>query len=152
MADTGERWDIEVDFVAVGSGSGGLSGAIAAHDAGLETLVLEKSTKVGGVLAYSGGEVWGWGNPLALEAAIEDSVDEVRSYMHFISGGQYLEANQEAFIHNAPVVVDYLMEKAGVGLQLERDAPDYYFPDAPGSKGIGRMLEPEPIAGSTLGE
>ena len=152
MADAGEGWDVEVDFVSVGSGCGGLSAAITAHDAGLETLILEKSGKVGGALAYSGGEVWCWGNNLAREAGIEDSVDEVRSYMHFISGGQYLEANQEAFIHNAPVVVDYLMEKAGVRLQLERDAPDYYFPDAPGSKGIGRMLEPEPIAGSSLGE
>jgi 3-oxosteroid 1-dehydrogenase len=79
MPDAAERWDVEVDFVSVGSGSGGLSAAITAHDAGLETLILEKSGKVGGVLAYSGGEVWCGGNHLAHEAGIEDSLDEVQA-------------------------------------------------------------------------
>ena len=36
-------WDREVDVLAVGSGLGGLSAAIAAHDAGCDTLVIEKA-------------------------------------------------------------------------------------------------------------
>ncbi len=51
------RWDLEVDFVSLGSGIGGLTGAITAHDLGLTAIVLEKAAKVGGVTAYSLGEV-----------------------------------------------------------------------------------------------
>jgi len=152
VPETSKSWDVEVDFVSVGSGSGGLSGAIAAHDAGLEVLVLEKSPKVGGVLAYSAGEVWCGGNHLAEAAGYSDSLDEVRSYMHFLSAGDYIGPNQEAFVTNAPKVIRYLVDHVGVRFQIETDAPDYYYPDAPGSKAIGRMLEVEPIFGSDLGE
>ncbi|MGH7298277.1 MAG: FAD-binding protein, partial [Polyangiaceae bacterium] len=44
----GTRWDSTVDFAVVGSGIGGLSAAIAAHDfgAGAKVLVLEKAPKL----------------------------------------------------------------------------------------------------------
>ena len=47
------RWDIEVDLVAIGSGIGGLSAAITAHESGLSAVVLERSDQVGGVTALS---------------------------------------------------------------------------------------------------
>ncbi len=52
------KWDLTVDVVAVGSGLGGMTAAIVAHDAGKKALVLEKAPKLGGVSAYSGGEVF----------------------------------------------------------------------------------------------
>ena len=70
------RWDLEADVVSVGSGGGGLSAAITAHDHGSSALVLERSTQVGGVTAYSMGEVWIPGNHLALELGIEDFAAE----------------------------------------------------------------------------
>ena len=47
------HWDLEADLVAVGSGCGGLSAAISAHDHGASALVLERTEQVGGVTAYS---------------------------------------------------------------------------------------------------
>lgn len=61
------------DLVVVGSGIGGLAAAIAGHDAGLRVLVLEKSTQVGGVTAYSNGQLWVAGNHLQADAGIADS-------------------------------------------------------------------------------
>jgi 3-oxosteroid 1-dehydrogenase len=67
------KWDIEADVVSVGSGGGGLSAAITAHDHGASALVLERSHQVGGVTAYSMGEVWIPGNHLARAAGIQDT-------------------------------------------------------------------------------
>ncbi|MFI2233845.1 FAD-binding protein [Nocardia testacea] len=40
MSPTGQRWDHEVGFLVVGSGAGGLTGALAAADQGADTLVM----------------------------------------------------------------------------------------------------------------
>jgi 3-oxosteroid 1-dehydrogenase len=145
-------WDIEVDLVAVGSGAGGLTAAIAAHDGGQETLILEKSAQLGGVTAYSGGQTWCGANHLQEEAGIVDSPEAARAYLHYISGGEYLQENLDAFLANSRGVIEYLMTEAGVRFKAMRGFADYYFPDAPGSGGDGRMLEVEPFSGPSLGD
>ena len=71
------KWDIEVDLVSIGSGIGGLSAAITAHDNGLKAIVLEKSEQVGGVTALSQGQVWIPGNHHATEIGVETWVDDL---------------------------------------------------------------------------
>ena len=51
-------WDMEVDFVSVGGGIGGLAGATVAAATGAKALVLEKDQLIGGVTAVSIGELW----------------------------------------------------------------------------------------------
>ena len=51
-------WDHEVDFVSIGSGLGGVTAAIHIAELGGTALILEKAPKLGGVCAYSGGEVF----------------------------------------------------------------------------------------------
>ena len=67
------KWDLEADVVAVGSGLGGLCAAIAAHDQGKKVVVLEKAPKLGGVCAYSGGEVFLPANHVMARAGLPDS-------------------------------------------------------------------------------
>ena len=47
--------DAEYDFVAVGSGAGGMAAALTAHDAGLSAVVVAKAGHFGGSSAISGG-------------------------------------------------------------------------------------------------
>ena len=68
-------WDMEVDFVSLGGGVGGLSAAIAAHESGLQPLVVEKSAKVGGVAALSLGQFWVAGNHVAAREGADGVVD-----------------------------------------------------------------------------
>ena len=58
MGTLPDSWDIEVDVVSIGTGLGGLTSAMVAHDAGCEVVIVEKSAKLGGICAYSGGEVF----------------------------------------------------------------------------------------------
>jgi succinate dehydrogenase/fumarate reductase flavoprotein subunit len=55
----GASWDKEVDIVVLGSGAAGMAAAIAGHDAGAETIVLEKMPqgRAGGNTRVSGG-IW----------------------------------------------------------------------------------------------
>ena len=76
-----EKWDLEADLVSVGSGGGGLSAAITAVDHGISALILERSDQVGGVTAYSMGEVWIPGNHLAQQLGIEDSEESGYRYV-----------------------------------------------------------------------
>ena len=59
MAKRPDSWDLEVDVVALGSGLGALSAAIAAHDLGLQVAVLEKAPRLGGLSGYGGGDCRG---------------------------------------------------------------------------------------------
>src|SRR5688572_28170658 len=95
--DVPKRWDLEYDLVAVGSGAGGLGAAITAADCGASAVVLEKSDQVGGVTAYSMGEVWVPGNHLAQELGIEDSPESGFRYVKQLGAGytdDLLVANQ----------------------------------------------------------
>ena len=146
------KWDMEVDLVAIGSGGGGLAAAITAHDHGLSALVLERSEEVGGVTAYSMGEVWIPGNHLERALGIEDSPGNGYRYVKSLSMGY---ADDHAILNQAihgPVALKYFEDAIGLRMQVIRDFPDYYYPHTNDSVAEGRYLEVEPFPAETLGE
>lgn len=147
-----EKWDLEADLVAIGSGGGGLSAAITAHDHGCSALVLERSDQVGGVTAYSMGEVWIPGNHLAAAAGIADSTESGVRYIKNLDMGF---GNDRAILNqalHAPVALKYFEEKIGLNMCVVRHLPDYYYPHIEGSTAEGRCLEVLPFPARTLGE
>lgn len=146
------RWDIEADVVAVGSGGGGLAAAITAHEHGASAIVLERSSQVGGVTAYSMGEVWIAGNHLALALGIEDSPHSGYRYIKELS----LDYGDDAAILNqavhAPVALKYFEDTIGLKMCVIRDCPDYYFPRSKDGLAEGRYLEVLPFPAESLGE
>ena len=145
-------WEREVDFVAVGSGLGGLTAALHAHDLGGEVLVLEKAPKLGGVCAYSGGEVFVCNNHLMEAEGKPDDPVASRAYLDFLAGGYADKDLADVFYEQGPVAAKWVQEQAGVRWQIIADFPDYYFPHAPGTVGHGRYLEPELFEGAQLGD
>jgi 3-oxosteroid 1-dehydrogenase len=146
------KWDLEADVVAVGSGLGGLGAAIVAHDAGKRALVLEKARKLGGICAYSGGEVFVPNNHLQAAAGISDSRERGLEYLQFLAAG-YEDRELQAILVDAGVeAVKWFGEKAGVKWKIIKDFPDYYYPTAPGTLAGGRYLEVELFRGADLGE
>src|SRR5581483_5803101 len=146
------KWDLEADVVAVGSGIGGLSAAITAHDHGASALVLEGSPQVGGVTALSQGQVWIAGNHHAQVLGIEDSVDSGFRYLKRLS----MDYGEDGAILNkvvhARVALKYFEDKMGLKMRVIRGCPDYYYRATNDSVAEGRLLEVEPFPGSTLGE
>src|SRR5262245_45318957 len=76
------QWDHEVDVLGVGSGNGGMTAALSAHELGAgSVLVIEKNTAFGGTSAISGGGVWVPCNRYARAAGAPDSIEEARAYL-----------------------------------------------------------------------
>lgn len=147
-----EHWDIEVDLVAIGSGGGGLAAAITAQDHGLSAMVLERSDEVGGVTAYSMGEVWIPGNHLELALGIEDSSESGCRYVQSLAMGyadELLIRNQAL---HGPLALKYFEDAIGLKMQVIRDFPDYYYPHNNDALGEGRYLEVEPFPAEMLGD
>ena len=68
-------------MVVVGSGGGGLTAAICAHDLGQSVVVIEKSDLYGGTTAISGGGVWIPCNHLMGALGGSDNYDEALAYL-----------------------------------------------------------------------
>ena len=152
LSNLPERWDMEADVVAIGSGIGGLSAAITAHDLGHTAIVLERSAQVGGVTALSMGEVWIAGNHHAAELGIEDSVDSGFRYVRRLA----MEYGNPLAILNTVVhareALKYFEDRIGLEMEVIRDCPDYYYGITNDAVSEGRMLECVPFRGATLGE
>lgn len=144
-------WDEEFDVVSVGSGAGGITAAIVAATAGAKALVIDKYHELGGVTALSAGQVWLGPSSHARAAGIDDSEEEVRAYIDFLSAGFGNVENRRAYIERGGQVLDALAE-LGLNLQVIRGMADYYYPAAPGSKAEGRYLEVVPFPATRLGE
>ncbi len=141
----------EVDLIAVGSGLGGVCAAIAAHDAGGSALILEKAPKLGGVCAYSGGEVFVACNHLMAAAGTPDDPVAARAYLDFLAGGYANKPHQDVLFEQGPKAAKWFGDHAGVAWKLIEDFPDYHYPKAPGTVATGRYMEPALFEGASLG-
>lgn len=147
-----DEWDREVDVLVVGTGAAGLSAAITVADSGLETLVIESTSKWGGSSSLSGGGLWMPTNPLMARFGASDSVAEALTYMDACIGDVGPASSPErrrAFVETVPEVFRFF-ERLGVRWSAAKDYPDYY-PDLPGGK-IGRAIEVEPFDVKLIGD
>lgn len=148
MAD----WDASYDFVAVGSGGGGMVAAVAAADSGATALVVEKQARIGGSTAMSGGMAWVPNNSVMRRAGVADSYEEAMAYFEAVVGDVGPASSYErrhAFCTAGPEMIDFL-EAKGVRFVYCPGYSDYYS-DAKGGNDSGRGVEPVPWDGRRLG-
>jgi 3-oxosteroid 1-dehydrogenase len=108
------RWDAEADLVVVGSGGGGLTGAVVAATLGLDVIVLEKSELVGGTTAISGGGFWIPLNHHMADEGGSDSREDALEYLAACAGEGGNAALHEALVDNGPPMVRHLEERTGM--------------------------------------
>ncbi len=144
------NWDLEVDVVVAGSGGAGLTAAILAHDQGARVAVLERSDKIGGTTAVSGGGVWVPLNHHMAEVGSDDSRAEALAYCKRLTAGRAPDELVETFVDTAHQMARYLEEHTPVAFHASR-MPDYRSEEE-GAKHGGRTLECELFPKAELGE
>jgi 3-oxosteroid 1-dehydrogenase len=146
------HWDRSVDLVIAGSGGGGMVAGLAAVDAGLQPLIVEKQALIGGSTGLSGGIVWMPNNPLMRADGIADSHEDGLAYLADVVGdigAASSAARREMFLTAGYEMINFLVRR---GVRLIRCAgwSDYY-PNHKGGNASGRAVEGIPFDAAELG-
>ncbi|CAK7242096.1 MAG: hypothetical protein STHCBS139747_003573 [Sporothrix thermara] len=138
--DIGPDSVVKTDVLIVGTGGPALTAALRAKTLGLDTLVVEKSPKIGGTSCFSGSGLWIPNTHVHNDK--NDSVDKAMIYLEAIigdAGPASSIARRKAFLTQGPVMVKWL-ENAGYQWRRTPIYPDY-FQDKPGAQVGGRSME-----------
>jgi 3-oxosteroid 1-dehydrogenase len=146
------EWDHRFDTVVIGSGVGGLVGAVTAKAHGLEPLLIEKTELLGGSSAMSGGVLWVPDNPLMRRENVPDSYAEGMAYLQAVVGDAGPASNprrRHVYLAKSVELVEFLEDR---GLRFLRcEGYSDYYDEATGGKSRGRSIEPVPWDGRKLG-
>jgi 3-oxosteroid 1-dehydrogenase len=145
-------WDVTVDWISIGSGQAGAASALAAADAGLDALIVEKAPLLGGSTVYSYGILWVPNNHLQRRAGVPDATEEGRRYMLYLGAERQWLGHVDAFLEYAPRALEYFERVGGVPFYPVKGLPDHYYPVAPGSIEFGRNVQVQPLSTADLGE
>lgn len=142
--------DQTFDLVVVGSGTG-LAAALAAHDLGLSTLVVEKTERVGGSTALSGGAFWIPGNSIIEDGGGDDSLERAAIYLEDIVGDTTDASRWQNYLRHGRETVDLLRRVTRLKFMWSKGYSDYHS-DRPGGSAVGRTCESRPFDLALLGE
>src|SRR5215467_13432425 len=130
----------EMDVVVVGSGAAGLVCALVAAVGGLRVLVVEKSEKLGGTSAMSGGAVWVPGNHHGRAAGVPDNPAEALAYLRATAPAGWRDTEDAlwAALHNAGldantlVIIEAKHGQSPINVKLRQMADDSLYDGTPG--------------------
>ncbi|MCX5495553.1 FAD-dependent oxidoreductase [Kaistia dalseonensis] len=140
------------DVAIIGSGSAALAAALVTSAAGLSTVILEKTAKLGGTTAMSGAGTWVPANHHAVAAGIDDTPAKALAYIRAASPPGWQETEDalwQAFTDFAPEMLAFVEARTPLRFALTPE-PDP-MPDLPGAQLHGRMLSPEPLSRRLIG-
>lgn len=167
------KWDIDTDFLVVGSGAAGSSAAAEALEQGLRVTMVDRYAG-GGASAASGGVLYaGGGTTIQREAGVEDTPQNMFDYLSMETRGCITDSTLQRFCEQSRHTVDWLMAK-GVEFRaaLYPDKTSYpqidYFlyhsdnsllpnyaararPAARGHRGAGRLTRAQMLTAVGLG-
>jgi succinate dehydrogenase/fumarate reductase flavoprotein subunit len=141
--------DTEFDMVVVGSGAAGLTAATVAALDGLRVLVIEKTERIGGTSAISGGAIWIPNNHHIAEIGLEDSRENGEIYLKNVLGNYYDDKKISAFLTYGSEMLKYLEAKTEV--RYFTGPYGDYEPEKPGAA-KGRTCGAEVFDGRRLGK
>lgn len=127
-----------------------MTAALAAHDAGLSVLVVEKGEKFGGSTSVSGGGIWVPNNPTLRRKGHDDSHESIRGYLDTLTEGKVPAARLDAYVDNGPSAMALLERSKWMSFFWVKGYADYH-PEWEGGRPLGRSVEAKPFDTRKLG-
>ncbi|HUZ32441.1 MAG TPA: FAD-dependent oxidoreductase [Xanthobacteraceae bacterium] len=117
----GERFEVQVPLLIVGAGAAGLCAALAAKEAGVEPLLIERDAVPSGSTALSAGLIPAAGTRFQRDKGISDSAALFAADILRKSHGESDRALVEAVAHGAGPLVEWLADRYGVPFDVVDD-------------------------------
>jgi fumarate reductase flavoprotein subunit len=108
------NFEVEVPLLIVGAGAAGLCAALAAKEAGIEVLVIERDAVPAGSTALSAGLIPAAATRLQRAKGIVDSPQLFAADIQRKANGEADAAVVDAVAHGAGVLVEWLMDRYGL--------------------------------------
>ncbi|WP_027897534.1 FAD-dependent oxidoreductase [Zestomonas thermotolerans] len=141
----------ECDVLVIGSGAAGLAAAVTAAWHGRNVVLVEKEPVFGGATAWSGGWAWVPRNPLARRAGIDEDIEQPRTYLRNELGEQYNAELVDAFLENAPKMVEFFEQHTALQFADGNGIPDMHG-DTPGAATGGHQVIAAPYDAREVGD
>ena len=138
----------ETDVIVIGSGAAGLAAALSARHAGADVVILERSEKLGGTTAMSGGVPWIPCNHHMHEVGSSDSREAALTYLRRQSLGRMDDDMIETYVDQGSDVIKFIEAQTDIRFRALK-WPDYH-PELPGGT-YGRSLSAGLFPGEKLG-
>ncbi|MCP1196049.1 FAD-dependent oxidoreductase [Acetobacter senegalensis] len=102
------------DLLVIGSGAAGLCAAVSAARRGLNVIVAEKESVLGGSTAWSGGWMWVPCTKYARLDGNNENSDIPETYLRHELGDKFDETRVKALLEAGPEMIDFLEEDPNI--------------------------------------
>ncbi|MCB8874626.1 FAD-dependent oxidoreductase [Acidisoma silvae] len=146
MIDRAPLSDMTCDILVAGTGSAGLTAALAASAQGARVIIAEKAGVIGGTTALSGAAIWVPANHVAEAAGLADSPAEALAYLRAAAPDGWAETEDALWARmaqSAGAMLRFVEAHTPLTFQLTNQADP--LAALPGAKPRGRMVSPLPL-------
>jgi flavocytochrome c len=114
VAATDENFDVDVPLLIIGAGAAGLCAALAAKEAGIDAIVIERDAVPAGSTALSAGLIPAAGTRFQRAKGIMDSPQLLAADIQRKAKGEADGAVADAVAHGAGALVEWLADRYGL--------------------------------------
>jgi fumarate reductase flavoprotein subunit len=116
--DFAGKWDAQVPLLIIGAGAAGICAALAAKEAGVEALVIERDAVPGGSTALSAGLVPAAGTRFQRARGVADSAERFAADIVRKSRGEAAPVVLEAVARGSAALIEWLADRHALPFEL----------------------------------
>ena len=114
-------WDAQVPLLIIGAGAAGLCAALAAKEAGVHAIVIERDAVPSGSTALSAGLIPAAGTRFQRAKGIADSPEQFATDIRRKAGGKADTAVVESVVHGSAPLIEWLTDRHALPFELVDD-------------------------------